>query len=351
MRSSEFLLEAISLSKYKIKTQQAIGNSVLETLYGLSEDLDGQDFDPAREASEDTFYGIMRPLLEEYFQIHLLRYLEDKLSTLAREIVGTVGNIDKRGSWVNAKFDNIGSDLGQALDDNTIVLSNSAYFDPLVKMLAEQLLDLSVDWYYGDDKRIESIKDLLENLPKNKRLQASIITHGQYKLPNRGYETGMALINRLAGTFIHECVHVAQQLPQQRKKRSETEYRSYLSKSPEEFYKSFEKQNGQYVNTALMHRLHAGSPQEIAAFAHNLALEIIHELNWDDADLYPQDIERVDYLHLLGKVKDHIVDRGIVPRTPREIQVFRRYIKLVYQEIDRYRDYLINKLKQQQTTK
>jgi hypothetical protein len=337
MLSSEFLLEALSLTKYKKQAQDAVNQAILDTMTRLVDDLNNKNFDAARNADENNFFKSTRPALTDYLERNLKRNLERNLTATARDMTGTADNLSNRSGAIFVYFDII-DDLGLAHANNTISLSSKEYLEPLVKGLTDQLLDLSLDWYEGDSF-LRGMTRLLKSLPNDERLQDILINDLR----------DSNVITEMVRTFIHECVHVAQHLPQQQKQLDRTQYRSYLQKSKEDFENAYEKQNGKYVNPDLMYRLHASSPQEIGAFTHNLAMEMIDELGWDEYTDNPEYIERVDYIHLLGKVKDHLTNRGIYPKTPAEVKVFRRYLKLVYQEVERYREWLLSKIEKDDT--
>ena len=331
MKALEFLPEAISLTKFKSRATQAVRDSILESLYHLSDTIEDPEFTELEDADDDEFDSLFVPLMTDYFQTYLKQRIEHNLTRVSHEMLETPRT---RSGWASVKIQDTGSDRGLALPDNTIALSKDYFFDPLVKGMVDNLAEVSADWYNGS--RFQGVKDLLKYLPKDKRLQA-LLTDDYYHFDSQK-------MREMIGTFIHEVVHIAQHIPQQKSNRS-TEYRSYLEKSPEKFRAAFDKKDGEYVNPSLMYRMHAGSPQEIAALSHDLALEIIDELGWDEYD-DPSYLERVDYQHLLGKVKDHLSNRGIVPKTPEEIKVFKRYIKLVFTEVERYREWRLKQLKQ-----
>jgi len=342
MLSYEFLPEAISLSKYKVPATDAVSDAMVDTLTGLYEDL--RQFNHIASANEDEFSTLLKSELTGYFQIHLRRNLESKLTGIARKMVGS-GNLDRKGSWVQVDFMDTGPDLGIAFSDNRIGLSEVKYLDSMIDELCERLYQGYIDNHEGDSNRLLAIKRLLKRSSDVKYMVSDIISYARI-----GRDYSRKLVPQLVGTFIHEVVHVAQHLPQQKKGLSDTEYRSYLTPNKSEFYKSFAKDSAtnKYKNHDMMARLHAASPQEIGSYTHNLAMEIVDELGWDEYD-DPKDIkhwsgeERVR--HLLDKVRNHLVSRGITPTTRAEIDVFRRYVKMVYVEVEKYREMLLDKLK------
>jgi len=344
MLSHEFLPEAISLSKYKVPATDAIADAMVDTLSGLYEDLKFSKFSDLASADEDEFPTLFDTVLAGYFQIHLKRNLESKLTEVARTMVGR-GNLDRQGSWVQVDFMDTGEDLGLAFGDNRIGLSEAKFLDKMIDALCRELYRGYLDSYDGDSNRLLPIRQLLKHHRDIKNLVSEVISSSRL-----ASDYGRKLVPLLVGTFIHEVVHIAQQLPQQKKGLSSTEYRSYLTPKTSEFYKSFAKDpsTNKYKNPDLRARLHASSPQEIGSYTHNLAMEIVDEIGWDEYS-NPEDIKHwsgEEYRnHLLGNIRNHLVSRGITPTTRTEIAVFRRYLKMVYVEVEKYREMLLDKLK------
>lgn len=341
MLSSEFLIEAISLTKFKTQALRAYRDAVLDTMSDLYDDLDGQDFENAKsDFNGDHITKYIRAPLKDFFQIHLKRHLEDKLTAVARAMVGS-GNVDRRGSWVKVEFQDTNSNLGVAYPDNTAALSETAYLNKIIDGIVEPIINFAIDSRESSEQSfLEPIKHLIKQLPTDRRLQELVTTDWN----------GSEILEKLIRTFIHEVTHVAQHLPQQKKGMDTTDYTSYLAKK-KEFYKSFEQDpvTKQYRDPQLMSRLHAASPQEIGAFTHNLAMEISEFLGWED------DLENVKYYNseehhnnLIHTIRNFLTDRGITMKTPAEVAVFRRYLKMVYVELERYRRYLLDQARKKE---
>jgi hypothetical protein len=98
-----------------------------------------------------------------------------------------------------------------------------------------------------------------------------------------------------------------------------------------------------YPDYGLMLKLHGASPQEISAFSHNIAMEIVDELGWDKYSRQKLKNIKVEQSQILKLIKNHLLERGIYPIKQPEIKIYRRYIKLVYLEVQRYLEYLISK--------
>ena len=76
--------------------------------------------------------------------------------------------------------------------------------------------------------------------------------------------------------------------------------------------------------------MYRSSPQEIAAFAHEEALKIVNNLELDQIDDFP---------HLRNEINQviqwYINDQFSDPENPEEYKIFKRFHKLMYQEVIR----------------
>ena len=336
MKISEIaqLTERISLTQYHTPVLQAIRDGILETVYEMREDFGTEDFEPLRNINpvtiEGSYWETFSSILRGYFEIHLKRHLEDKLSKASRNIVG----VGSPGKWVNVVFKDTKTNSGWAEWDNTVGLSETYYFDKLIADLIENLSNIISDNAEGKDTVTEILDKFILRLPKDTHLQAVLIMGG-----GRG---DIKFLNDLASTVLHELVHVKQHMEQHKLGKNRTQYRSYLQKSKEEFAKAQKKEN-----SSDWIRLHASSPQEIGAYINNIATQIIVDYGFDDAtstfELSPVEADSMMYY-----VRDFLVNRIGTPKTAKEKMIFKRYLKGVYQEVMSYRQKVLTKIKQRE---
>lgn len=145
------------------------------------------------------------------------------------------------------------------------------------------------------------------------------------------------VINSLVDVVLHELTHVVQHHKQLSKGRTDTEYRSYLDSKKGEL--GGINASGADLNATddRYYDLYYASPQEIAAHANEMAMAAIRKYNLRKAKS-EQDITPITAEEISSFVRKYIKDRYSDPKTPKEHQVFKRYAKLVYQEIQRYVD-------------
>ena len=108
-----------------------------------------------------------------------------------------------------------------------------------------------------------------------------------------------------------------------------TEYRSYLTKDKKKFSSAIDKvSKGDYDTSA--YRLYRSSPQEIAAFAHEAALKLVNNIDLGQIDDFP-------YLRntINQDMQWYMDDQFSDPKNPEEYKIFKRFHKLMYQEVIR----------------
>ena len=342
MRFTEFcqLNERISFTEHHDDVLYAISDGILKTIYELSDDLGGEEFEefkkvpPNTDPSDylDVFLKKLRGFLPDYFQIHLKRNLEDTLSTAARNIVG----VGSPGRWVQVQFKDTRSNLGWAESDTNIVgLSETKYLDEISKGLRDNLDEILLDNWDGSNDIVKWAQSMIQMIQRDRMLQAELV------LGRSG-----AYVYKMASTILHELVHIKQHMLQHKKGRDKTEYRSYLQRSPEQFSQAY--QDG---TSPEWYRLHASSPQEIGSYIHNIAIEIQRDFGFDDAMQGGYIPEKIEPKTIMSYVRDHFVSRIGEPRTPKEKMVLKRYAKGVYLEVEKYRQNIIKSIKSQEQSK
>jgi hypothetical protein len=134
---------------------------------------------------------------------------------------------------------------------------------------------------------------------------------------------------------------VIQHRRQERKKFTDYEYRSYLDKHKGEFRNIV---SGPHNRDEKYFNLYLASPQEIAAFAHEAALQLIKDYSLDEIQS-ADDVHRIDARDIVDYVDSVTGNRYKNPKTPKEQSVRNRYMKLVYQEVHRYIESKLSRLK------
>jgi hypothetical protein len=158
-------------------------------------------------------------------------------------------------------------------------------------------------------------------------------------------------INEYAGTFIHELVHIIQHA-RQKHRGGKFEFRSHLDKEKNEFAKLARK-NSVFPSDdsassspklsseeqARYYNLYFASTAEIAAHAHNIALGIIRRYSLEQPrptkSMY---INQGNYaLKDITRLIDGYLDKRYKGKTDPKVQaVYKRYHKLVYQEVYKF---------------
>ena len=162
------------------------------------------------------------------------------------------------------------------------------------------------------------------------------------------------IISQLTSTIIHELVHVKQHAQQflYAPSDKQLEYRSYLNKDKNKFWDAIKK-----LETQEHFDMYHASPQEITAFAHNLAIELIDTvtkgLSIDDI------IERDAGNFVIKRLKRVLSDASNYeqmstysryrsfnqPSNEKQYKIFKRFMKLVYKEITNYINELQDNMK------
>lgn len=121
-------------------------------------------------------------------------------------------------------------------------------------------------------------------------------------------------ISDLASTIIHELVHVLQHIPQYDKQRYDTEYKSYAGAKEKMYQELRDGEPGV---------LYYSSPQEIGAFAHNFAIDLISKIK--ETGL-PRNFDEILRRRMIGQMRPTVYNQ----LSPRVIQ---RYAKKTYEEL------------------
>ena len=302
MQIREIVSEAISLTKHYVPVQSALTDTVKQSLAKIK----SSQFQEFRNRVDRT--GAMHTLVREVTE-RLIYHLKNDFSKTLTNYVRT--NIDA-GLKTRIKFG--GSEFHGSVDQLDITIDSAK-----IKRLADSVLDGVERTALDQDDDSGSYYDGF----------FSVIREYSQDLEDFiGYTVDRRLIPDLANTFVHEMVHVLQHKPQIAKGRDSLEYRSYLDPRKKEFPEHDRwddpAQSKQYS------KLYYASPQEITAFAHEAAIRILKDVMADPA------YDRSQVSELLQDIPQYAKKYVGTPTNDREKRVYNRYIKLIYQEIQRY---------------
>lgn len=331
MRIKEIFAEAISVSSYEgplVNTiNKAIHNSIanLRSLKGRfeKEEADLEDSD----SSLNLFKKAIAP--------HLISSLTAELTGVIR---GSINYSAGKTIVSRLKFAELeGNIRGYAQDQNAVL--SSRYITALAKRISAHIFDM-VYSSYNDGERADGFYFIVRMIGSADDYYTSRID-----------DATASVVRSLTNTALHELVHVVQHNQQKLRGRDDTEYRSYLDKHKGEFNamafdragssNSDEKNNDRYYD------LYLSSPQEIAAFAHNAALNIVKDYGFTQATDVGE-IVPVSPNSIMLAVDKVTGGRFKNPKNPKDAMIRKRYLKLVYQEVQRYLDQLRSRLEKQQ---
>jgi hypothetical protein len=322
---NETVNEAVSVTQYEDIVEQAIRSGISQSMIELA----GQKGQFSQEENELATSARSSPLHNKFNQI-FTTFLESKISTqlrvkISREIGMPVPTaVSFETTPANTK----------GFADGTEILLTNRYSKKLSSLIIENLFNSVISSYSEDE--------LLDSLYFTCKMYASGDKQIVYVV-NKGTET---LIDNIVSTVLHELVHVIQHHRQA--SRPSTEYRSYLDKKKGEFSALHDKADSGNLSDpekARYYHLYLASPQEMAAFSHEMAMYIIRGYDLNRIQNV-KDIPKFSEEDIVDAVKSFVHDRFRDPKNAKEYTVFKRYIKLVYQELDRYVDLLRKRLEQ-----
>jgi len=328
MRSYEIINESISFTKYAGGTRDDIVSGIIRGVEVIGD--------------QKNLYMDYLPQIVSYNTLKIPKFLKDlnldvgnTAANLIREDLGRRAtdividnNITNNPVWVI--FDNTSTARGA-----TLAISNR----PLIKIIDLIIRNL-----------IETVNQ--KQIPNNKKSgnRADIVQYSNSELFDKLFilmkERNLIMsyieqpdirnaIDELVSNFIHEMVHIRQNYIQFLNKRYDPEYRSYLDKEKGEFntlarYKS--------DKTARYMELYRASPQEITAFSHMAALDVIKSFGLNTNNL--TDIHIPPNKEVLSKVVEHVKKYYNAPETFEEKKVYNRYIKQTYLEVEEYLNHI-----------
>jgi len=232
------------------------------------------------------------------------------------------------------KFKDIGGFFGQASTFNIDINEN------LIKAVAKQAVENLVEATlssYGEGELVGGFWYMINSIKRGEKDYVDVI-----------FERSEKRINLIASTIVHEVVHVMQHKRQKDAKRSGTEYRSYLDKKNGEFVDLHNRRGSKSAKNKLSPEeegryfdLYYASPQEIASFSNEIAINIIRDFGIDGARSIAElssAAGAVDAESVIDYVRTHLRDRFKAPENKREYAVFKRYVKLTYSALQSWLD-------------
>jgi hypothetical protein len=324
MRIIDVIKEAISVTQYEDVVEQAIRAGISQAMLELSAQK-GQFYDEENQLAN----AISSPLQKKFNQI-FPTFLETKISTqLKSKISREIGMpIPTAVSFETTEAGTKG------FADGTEILLTNRYSTKLSNLIIKNLFNSVISSYSEDE--------LLDGLYFTCKMYASGDKQIVYTA-NKGTE---ALIDNIVNTVLHELVHVIQHHRQTG--RLSTEYRSYLDNMKGELFSLHDKSKVTSLGgteKTRYYNLYLASPQEMAAFSNEMAMYIIRGYDLKNTQSV-ENIPKFSENDIINAVNSFIHNRFRDPKNAKEYAVFKRYIKLVYQELDRYIDLLRKRLEQ-----
>jgi hypothetical protein len=146
-------------------------------------------------------------------------------------------------------------------------------------------------------------------------------------------------LDRLVSVVLHELTHIIQHSAQYKQDRKgPTEYRSYLEPDKTKFNAVINKMHKGEELTPYEYKIYRASPQEIPAFAQEAALGVLNDLDIDNVT----DLKELRKL-LPDNIRAFMDHQFNNPSNAKEYAVFKKFHKLMYQEIMRYVDMIEKK--------
>jgi hypothetical protein len=311
----ESLEEAISVTQYESTVEEAVRLGISQAMAVMA-GLRGRN--PQEEQlmlDEKT-----KPLFDR-FRGSLPDVLAEKISAL---IKSKLSNEIGKDVNLTVAFEPTDPNV-KGLADNTEIILTDRY----VKKLSGRILDKVEDSLiasYAVDEWVDATFFTFKMLGSQDRYLTGLIL-----------DNAIPLINAIVSTTLHELVHVLQHHRQFQKGRTDTEYRSYLDKKKGEFsaLHNKDKDNMSDEEKVRYHNLYLASPQEMGSFSNEMALSFIRDADIRHATS-EKEIASISSDEITTYVRKYIHNRYSDPKNQKEYAVFKRYAKLVYQEVQRY---------------
>ena len=322
-----FVTERIGLTHLKGPIKDSIKSAILDSIYQIyykESKLDPGVRDLASSqvsavSVNDEISSWLREQLKTRVALHIEEVLQVRLSPRLQVKID-----DTKGA-------------GGLASGLTMILSEKL-IEPMVEGIVATVNDLAHDYLESEDQLVSNLFRMYKRVAEDRRIGEEVMSEINSEIYN------------LVTVSIHEAVHLMQHLPQYEKNLPNLNYTSYLAKDNEEFYNAVRRvSKGEHTEDD--YRLYRSSPQEISAFANELALKIVDDYDLDglygmeDFNLaaFKKDIPNL--------VRSYIFKMFDDPSNPKEYQVFKRFHKQVYQEFIKYTEQLEKKLRKKLRSK
>ena len=318
MRLFDLLSEAISVTTLRNPLKKEIHNEILDSVHQIYYKEPKLDPKVKEEANRNaTLSKVISPVEE---------WLREQLRI---RVAGGIENIIKAHTGIDSqvKFKEI--EVGGYASSIDMVINDSHVKD-IARRIIDTMYQVTLDNTENENEIVETMFRCFKNATARD-------LYGR----NSDLET---LLNKLVAVVIHELTHVVQHSSQFKKGRTSSEYRSYLEPNKEKFHASVGKLSKGDASDE-DYRLYRGSPQEVGAFAQEAALDFINDMFVDDMN---QPEEFVEFKKEIPKLLNHYVNKQFNdPSNPMEYAVFKRFNKLMYQEVIRHIEELEKRARRQ----
>ncbi|MGZ8924350.1 MAG: hypothetical protein ACXW2E_00570 [Nitrososphaeraceae archaeon] len=320
MKILELLYENISLSSEVGTVRKLILNAVREALLKINRD--------AKSNHED-----LTPI-DPYRLPDRVNFFLTKTTDLESRIQSKLWGSYKQIGLHSIKFVNFTDNANGKAQGRTILLN--AYL--LQNLIDSIVIDIKRNVNDIDITNFDEVFSIIPNYTPSRKT--------------------WDILKTIANTCIHELVHVVQDYKQSHRTKQGhyPEYRSYLTKHKKEFAKAVEAVLSDVTEQDSM--IYRASPQEIAAFAHNMAIDLI-DIATDDTPIDEMRsknevngaiINLDDIIKYSGnysaspKFKQYLIFNN--KKNPQHYKIYKRFMKRVYQEIMQYKTKLQQRLVQ-----
>lgn len=330
------LIEAINLGQHGEEIEQLIKKGLIAAIGQLSTLKDSEWL---KKAEKSVARGEFREMGEQ-LRPQLKSAIEGSMAYTLKSGLGRQFNIQYVG------FDDTGTS-GAYVQAQNIVIS-SRWSEIVSRALIQSLFD-TISNNYSEEEFVGAVYFVPKLIMSGDRNFVSAVIDTNKKVQHQ--------TANLANLLVHELVHVVQN-SRQSHRNVPPEYRSYLDKSKGEFSGVHHKRmsgeisepNPDQAAEERYWNLYLASPQEITAFAHQIALKIINDSGVKDAktvDELNRAAQQVDADWIVSAISDELHGRFRNPASKKEVPVFKRYMKLTYTEFAQTVNSLRAKLTQQ----
>jgi hypothetical protein len=314
MRIKDIIVEEISVTSYRGAVTDAIRNAVKHSLAQLLPKLEKL---PKKAAAGIESDESNPKAFKEYVTKHL-----DISASLSKYILDSLNS--EIGSTMVSNVDFEETDEGErGYSRERGIFLDIRYKSAVTRKIIETLLGEAYE-NYEPGERVKGFAFMARMAASGDRYYWGMI---HYEIDR--------IVAAMVRTTLHELVHVMQYSSQEVKGRSGIEYRSYLDKHKGEFRSHIDDPKADLGpdETERFYNLYLSSPQEIAAFAHEAALDIISSYESNSSPEAFNELTQDDIVNAVDRVTS---ERFKDPKTRLELMVRKRYMKLAYLEVIRF---------------